>query len=163
MLVPAHGIETCGAGKGEPHMTAPGGMTREQMDAFLAEPRNVMVAAIRKDGRPQVTPNWFYWDGSRFYISTTRTRQKYKNFKRDPRVQLVVDDVTGFRTIIVDGTVDILEQPADGLQYFRKITEKHHAAPADDATLMKRLESEQRVLLIVTPDKPQEAWTRWSR
>ena len=56
--------------------TAPTGMTRDHVEQFLAEPRNIMVAAIRRDGRPQVTPNWFYWDGERFYISTTKTRQK---------------------------------------------------------------------------------------
>jgi hypothetical protein len=33
--------------------------TREQIEAFLAEPRNAMIAAIRRDGRPQMTPNWF--------------------------------------------------------------------------------------------------------
>ena len=37
--------------------------TRDKVEAFLAEPRNVMVAGARKDGRPHVTPNWFYWDG----------------------------------------------------------------------------------------------------
>ncbi len=44
--------------------------TPAKLEAFLAQPRNVMVAAIRRDGRPQMTPNWFLWDGSRFYIST---------------------------------------------------------------------------------------------
>ena len=44
------------------------------VEAFLAEPRNVVVAAIRRDGRPQMTPNWFLWDGSRFWISTTKDR-----------------------------------------------------------------------------------------
>jgi hypothetical protein len=31
----------------------------EKIEAFLAEPRNVVVAGIRRDGRPQLTPNWF--------------------------------------------------------------------------------------------------------
>ena len=53
-------------------MSAPQRMTPEQIEAFLAQPINVMVAAIRRDGRPQMSPNWFVWDGARFYISTTR-------------------------------------------------------------------------------------------
>ena len=53
----------------------------EMIDAFLAEPRNVMVAGIRRDGTPQLSPNWFYWDGERFYVSTTRTRAKYAIFQ----------------------------------------------------------------------------------
>ncbi len=31
--------------------------------------RNVIVAGIRRDGRPHLSPNWFYWDGQRFYVS----------------------------------------------------------------------------------------------
>ena len=33
---------------------------------FLAEPRNVVVAGIRRDGRPHLSPNWFVWDGQCF-------------------------------------------------------------------------------------------------
>jgi PPOX class probable F420-dependent enzyme len=138
-------------------------MTRDEIEAFLAEPRNVMVAAIRKDGRPQMTPNWFYWDGSRFYISTTKTRRKYTNFKRDPRVQLVVDDSTGFRTVVLDGTVEIWEDLDKGLPYFKEIRKKHRGSVPDDATMRRGLQEEQRVLLVITPEKLPEQWTRWSR
>ena len=135
--------------------------TRAQIEAFLAEPRNMMVAAIRRDGRPQMTPNWFIWDGSHFYVSTTKTRLKYKNFRRDPRVQLAIDDSTGFKCLIVDGTVEILEDHARGLPYFRQITIKHRGAAPDDQTILDRLVREQRVLLVITPDKPLNEWTNW--
>ena len=69
------------------------------LEAFLAEPRNVIVAGIRKDGRPHLSPNWFYWDGEKFYVSTTRKRAKYLIFRRDPRAELVVDDATGYRYV----------------------------------------------------------------
>jgi nitroimidazol reductase NimA-like FMN-containing flavoprotein (pyridoxamine 5'-phosphate oxidase superfamily) len=49
----------------------------EKIEAFLAEPRNVVVAGIRRDGSPHMSPNWFHCDGQRFYISTTRHRAKY--------------------------------------------------------------------------------------
>ena len=79
------------------------------LDEFLSEPRNVAVVGIRKDGRPQATPNWFSWDGERFYVSTTRDRAKYKIFSRDPRVELLFDDPEGFRYVALSGTVEILE------------------------------------------------------
>jgi hypothetical protein len=41
------------------------------LETFLAEPRNVIVAGIRKDGRPHLSPNWFLWDGAHFFVSTT--------------------------------------------------------------------------------------------
>ena len=135
---------------------------RAAVEAFLAEPRNVMVAGIRADGRPQMTPNWFYWDGSRFYISTTRTRQKYRTFRRDPRVQLAFDDATGFRCLLVDGTVEVWEDHEQGLPFFMAIIRKHRgdAAP-DEATTRKRLTDEQRVLLVVSPTRPLTEWTQW--
>lgn len=143
--------------------TAPTTMDREQIEQFLAQPQNIMVAAIRKDGRPQVTPNWFYWDGERFYISTTKSRQKYKNLRRDPRIQLVLDEPNGFRTLLIDGTTEILEDLERGLPYFKKITEKHTGRTPEDAALRERLEREGRVMLVITPDRPPEQWTRWTR
>lgn len=129
------------------------------LDDFLAEPRNVLVAAIRKDGRPQMTPNWFHWDGSRFYVSTTRTRAKYPMFKRDARVQLAIDDSTGHRSVLVDGNVDIIEDLDVALPYFRAIRVKHGVAVPDDAAAFKAaLAADERVILAITPDKPVAEW-----
>ena len=33
----------------------------------------------------------------------------------------------------------------------------------DDAAVRERLVREQRVLLVITPEKPPEQWTRWQR
>ena len=54
------------------HMASTG-----KIEAFLAEPRNIVVAGIRRDGTPHLSPNWFYWDGHRFYVSTTRHPDRY--------------------------------------------------------------------------------------
>lgn len=142
-------------------MTQPRGMNREQIEEFLAEPRNVTVAAIRKDGRPQMTPNWFYWDGSRFYIATTKTRRKYPNFKRDPRVQLAIDDPTSFKTVLIDGTVEIREDLRVELPNFEKIRAKYGRNAESEQSFLEELTRDQRVLLVITPDKPLEEWTSW--
>ena len=122
-----------------------------------------MVAAIRADGRPQMTPNWFYWDGSKFYISTTKRRRRYTNFLRDPRVQLAFDDPAGFKTVLVDGTVEVRENIAEQLSHFKAIRAKHGRNLEDDATMHEGLLKEDRVLLAITPDKPIDEWTRWGR
>ena len=56
----------------------------------MAERRDAVVAGIRRDGRPHLSPNWFCWDGQRFYVSMTRSRVKYAIFRRDPRAQLLI-------------------------------------------------------------------------
>jgi PPOX class probable F420-dependent enzyme len=133
----------------------------DTIGAFLAERRNVVVAGIRRDGRPHLSPNWFYWDGERFYVSTTRGRVKYKIFRRDPRAQLLIDDPTGFRVVLVPASVEIREDIAAELPRFRAIREKHGMAILGDEEHQRALEEEGRVLLAFTPDTPQSAWTCW--
>ncbi len=128
------------------------------LDEFLSQPRNVVVVGIRRDGRPQATPNWFGWDGERFYVSTTRDRAKYKIFRRDPRAELLFDDPEGFRYVALSGTVEILEDVRAELPRFRAIREKHgRPVPADDE-LAGELIAEGRVLLAITPSGPRATW-----
>jgi PPOX class probable F420-dependent enzyme len=133
----------------------------EKIEAFLAEPRNIMVAGTRKDGRPQVTPNWFVWDGEYFYVSTTRGRAKYKIFRRDPRAELVVDDSTGFRCVLVPAQAEIREDIAAELPRFRAIRDKHGMAIPSDDEHLRALTEEGRVLLAFRPEGPPETWTAW--
>ena len=129
------------------------------LEAFLAEPRNVIVAGVRKDGRPHLSPNWFYWDGEHFYVSTTRKRAKYTIFRRDPRAELVVDDATGHRYVEVPATVDIREDVPANVSSFRAIREKHGRETPQDDQLAADLIADDRVLLVFTPSVPQSAWT----
>jgi len=133
----------------------------DKIGAFLAEPRNVIVAGTRSDGRPHVTPNWFVWDGERFYVSTTRGRTKYAIFRRDPRAQLLVDDSTGLRALLVPATTEIREDVASELPRFRAIREKHGVKVPTDEEHERGLRDEGRVLLAFTPTGTPETWTAW--
>ena len=133
----------------------------EKIGAFLAERRNVIVAGIGREGRPHLSPNWFCWDGERFYVSTTRGRVKYAIFRRDPRAQLLIDDSTGFRAVLVPATVQIREDIAAELPRFRSIREKHGVAVPEDEEHLRALTAEGRVLLAITPDTPPSGWTCW--
>jgi PPOX class probable F420-dependent enzyme len=126
---------------------------------FLAEPRNVIVGGVLADGRPHLSPNWFVWDGERFFISTTSDRVKYKIFSRDPRVELIVDDATGHRYARVSGTVEILEDVHTNLPINRAIREKHGMAVPADEELAASLIADHRILLAVTPAKPPTEWS----
>jgi PPOX class probable F420-dependent enzyme len=128
------------------------------LEKFLAEPRNVIVAGIRKDGRPHLSPNWFFWDGEHFYVSTTRKRAKYRIFRRDPRAELVVDDPVGFRYVEVPATVEIREDVPANISLFRAIREKHGREFPADGELAAELIADDRVLLVFTPSAPQSDW-----
>ena len=133
----------------------------EKIEAFLAEPRNVVVAGIRRDGSPHLSPNWFYWDGQRFYVSTTRHRAKYAIFRRDSRVELLVDDCTGHRAVLVRGSAEIREDIAAELPRFRAIREKHGVPVPGEQEQLRDLTEDGRVLLVITPRGPMSSWTCW--
>ena len=135
--------------------------SRQKLDEFLAERRNLIVAGTRPDGRPHVTPNWFHWDGDRFYVSTTRGRVKYALFRRDPRAQLLIDDPAGPRAVLIPASVEIREDLAAELPRFAAIRDKYGMKPLDAAEHLGSLTAEGRVLLAITPDGPPSAWTSW--
>jgi PPOX class probable F420-dependent enzyme len=133
----------------------------DKIEAFLAEPRNIVVGGIRRDGRPHLSPNWFYWDGQRFYVSTTRDRAKYAIFRRDPRAQLLVDDPTRYRAVLIPATAEVREDLVAELPRFRAIRVKHGMTVPSDEEQLRALVAEGRVLLAFTPDAPLPSWTSW--
>jgi PPOX class probable F420-dependent enzyme len=133
----------------------------DKLEAFLAGQRNLILAGTRADGRPHLTPTWFYWDGERFYVSTTRGRAKYAIFRRDPRAQLAVDDPVGLRAVLVSATVEIRQEIAAELPRFRAIREKYGMNALSDEEHLESLITEGRVLLAITPDGPPSTWTSW--
>jgi PPOX class probable F420-dependent enzyme len=68
-------------------------MPPEELEAFLNQsfptPLGV-VATLRSDGSPNLTPVWFRWDGSSVKIWTTDTRVWVRSLQHDPRVAFSV-------------------------------------------------------------------------
>ena len=131
----------------------------QALDALLGEARNAVVIGHRKDGRIHATPNWFLWEGGRFYVSTTKGRAKYRIFRNDPRVQLVIDDSTGFRYAAVDGTVEVAEDIDAGLGFFERLRAKHGRGGQSREDLHAEMVRDGRVLLVITPTRPQQEWS----
>ena len=129
-------------------------LTNEEINSFLSERRNVVLGTVRKDGSPQLNPMWFDWTGEVFYISTTRTRFKYNSIKRDPRVTLCIDDATGFKSVIVEGRAEVIEDNIWDIT--RRIVEKYVDKDQVEAR-MARLRTEPRVILAIRPEK----WISW--
>lgn len=78
-------------------------------ESHLAEPRNMILSTIRRDGRPQLAPVWFIWRDGEFLISTTPTTAKWKNLQRDPRCTGLVD-YPGGKYISVTGVAEMWEE-----------------------------------------------------
>ena len=73
------------------------------------------LATLSGDGRPQVTPVWFDFDGRCIRVNSARGRAKDKHMRRDARVALsIIDPDNSYRYLeIVGDVVEITESGAN--------------------------------------------------
>lgn len=110
-----------------------------------------LLATLRRDGSPQLTPvNYAYEDG-RFFISITRDRAKYPNIRRNRKVSLCIAKQPGWRPYVtVFGTAQIVEDDiVEGTtKIMRRMSDREVPANLGDV-----LRQQKRVLVIVTPER----------
>ena len=112
---------------------------------------HAVLATLKQDGSPQLSPVTVGVDGDgRVIISTRQTAYKVRNVRRDPRVWLCAfpDGFYG-RWVQIEGTADIVELPEamDGLvDYYRRISGEH----PDWDDYRAAMERDKRVLLRIT-------------
>ncbi|MFC6089670.1 PPOX class F420-dependent oxidoreductase [Saccharothrix lopnurensis] len=86
-------------------------MTEDPFDprALLARSRLGVLATIKADGRPQLSPVMPYYDRERevLYVSMTEGRAKTANLRRDPRAALEVTSANGRSWATAEGTVTL--------------------------------------------------------
>jgi PPOX class probable F420-dependent enzyme len=72
-----------------------------------------------------VNPVWFEFDGEQLVISQTKTRQKYRNVQKDPRVAVsIIDPENPYRYVEVRGeVVDIADD--EGNAFINKMAKKY--------------------------------------
>lgn len=80
---------------------------------------HVAVATLMKDGGPQTSILWATYDGNDLLLSTIVGRAKERNWKRDPRVSVLIHDpasansyveVRGTVTMTTDGGPELIER-----------------------------------------------------
>jgi PPOX class probable F420-dependent enzyme len=127
-------------------------MTEAEARAFVARHHRAVLATIKRDGRPQLS-NIVYAldDDGRIKISTTATRAKTYNVRRDPRVSLAVQGDTWQEYLVVEGTAEILEGNvlADLRRVYEKIRGPHPNWAEFDAAMIR----ERRLLLAITIER----------
>jgi PPOX class probable F420-dependent enzyme len=121
---------------------------------YVRRNHHAVLATLKQDGSPQLSPVTVGVDGDgRVIISTRQTAYKVRHVRRNPRVWLCVfpDGFYG-RWVQLEGTAEIVELPAamDGLiGYYRDISGEH----PDWDDYRAAMEREQRLLLRVTVGK----------
>jgi PPOX class probable F420-dependent enzyme len=77
--------------------------------ALLASSRLGVLATIKADGRPQLSPvtPWYDRDAGLIYVSITEGRAKTANLRRDPRAALSVESADGRAWATAEGPVEL--------------------------------------------------------
>jgi PPOX class probable F420-dependent enzyme len=113
--------------------------------ALLRAPNLAHVATIGADGMPHVTVVWVDTDGRHVIFNTARSRAKYRNLRRDPRVGVsVVDRDRPLRFLSVQGVVELVDAGAE--EHIQRLSHKYLGRPYP-----LPLNGEERVLCLVTP------------
>jgi PPOX class probable F420-dependent enzyme len=126
-------------------------MELEDARAFVRANHRAVLATMRRDGTPQLSPITCTVDDSGAVIVSTReTAAKTKNVRRDPRAWLcVLTDGFFGQFVQVEGSVTVVSLPEamDGLVgYYRSISGEHpdwddyRAAMVRDQRVLFRLE-----------------------
>jgi PPOX class probable F420-dependent enzyme len=122
--------------------------------AYVRDHHHAVLATLKRDGTPQLTPVAATVDGAgHVVVSSRETAYKTKNARRDPRVWLTVfpDGFYG-DWVQLEGTVEVLSLP-DAMEplvgYYRSVAGEH----PDWDDYRAAMEREQRCLLQVTLTK----------
>jgi PPOX class probable F420-dependent enzyme len=124
----------------------------ERQQAVLASMPNVIVATVRRDGTPQLTPNWYLWTGSEFWVATPIGTAKVRNLRRDPRIVLCIDDPAGGDYVQVTGTATIIEG-ADARDRTLELCRKYMAEPAVLPHWETISATAEYIVIAVRPDR----------
>ncbi|ROS39114.1 PPOX class F420-dependent oxidoreductase [Amycolatopsis thermoflava] len=126
---------------------------------LLAEARIAVLATIKANGLPQLSPVTPYYDRDAgvIYVSMTEGRAKTRNLRRDPRAALEVTSSDGWAWATAEGTVTLTGPGADPhgpevealVDYYRKAAGEH----PDWAEYREVMVSDRRVLMTLNVER----------
>lgn len=135
-------------------------MTDRSFDpyALLAESRLGVLATIKADGRPQMSPVMPFYDREAgvLHVSMTEGRAKTANLRRDPRATLEVTRSDGRAWATAEGTATLTGPGADPhgpevgalVDYYRAAAGEH----PDWDEYRSVMIADRRVLMTMTVD-----------
>lgn len=79
---------------------------------LLEGANTAVLSTLMRDGAPQGSPVWFWFDDDGILVSTTAQRLKHRNVTGDPRATLtIVDPLNPLRYIELRCSVELSEDP----------------------------------------------------
>jgi PPOX class probable F420-dependent enzyme len=104
------------------------------------------VATVQPDGSPQTSIVWIRADGDDLLFSTIKGRRKHDNLTRDPRVSVLVTDVSDpYSYCEIRGAAELTDDPQAEL--IEELSVKYTGESFGERP------GEQRVVVRVRPDR----------
>jgi PPOX class probable F420-dependent enzyme len=127
----------------------------ETLLGVIAGHREAVLATIRSDGRPQLSNILYTWDASSrtARVSTTATRAKARNLRRDPRASLYVAGEHFWTYVVGDCDAEIIGPTTEpGDEAGRELLKLHGAfydGLEEEPFFREMIEHERLVLRLV--------------
>jgi PPOX class probable F420-dependent enzyme len=127
--------------------------------SLLAESKLGVLATLKADGRPQLSPVWPHYDrqAGLLSVSMTEGRAKTVNLRRDPRAALEVTSADGWAWATAEGTATLVGPGADPDGPEVQALVDHYRAAAgehpDWAEYRSVMVSDRRVLMVMTVER----------
>jgi PPOX class probable F420-dependent enzyme len=133
----------------------PTSMTQEQMEQFLAVPRNAVMGAIRKEGSPQLSAIWFIFREGKLYTTVYNSSAKYFNIRRDPRVVVCVNAAhPDARSVTLFGTAELIDSQSELFAKLDHAIAHHYHDTVEEArAYMEIADNADSSLVVFTPNK----------
>jgi len=124
---------------------------RDDVRAFLEEPRFGVLGTVNADGSPQQTVMWYELRGNTVMMNTLRGRKKDRNLLRDPRASLCVED--GFRYVTVEGSIEMVEDRDTAQADIADLARRYHGSEEGERMARDVFGPQERVTLLLTIDR----------
>ena len=85
----------------------------------LRQERHAWLCTLRPDGSPHITPVWFVFHGTTWWVGSSARNKKVRNLVRDPRVSLALEG--GAAPVVAEGWAMIRHSdfPASIVEMFK--------------------------------------------
>ena len=123
-----------------------------RLEEFLRPSRVAVVTTVGRDGVPQATPNWYRFTNGVLQISTRKETAKYRNLSRNPGVAVCVySEPLAKEYATIRGRVKIRDD--ESIWPDTQAIVGRYVAPERVEQLMSVLQSQNRVIISLSPDR----------
>ena len=131
-------------------------MTPEEVQAFIAEQKNVHLATINRDGTPHLTTLWFALADGNIVLETFTKSQKVKNLERDPRLTVMLEAGEVYeelKGVVLHGRADLHQDVETVHRLHMAVLQRNTDLDAKTLDAASAAMAPKKTAIVVRPEK----------